>query len=151
MTFHYDRATNAVWATVDGAVVAGAAPATGPDVEAEDPAAPEPASVSFPGTIGKALGGEDWTPGDASVQAAGEGNGVWALTGNLPAGEYEFKAAIDGGWDINYGLDGEPNGAEHPAGARQPTSTVTFRYDAITNAVWAEVAGQVVAGEAPAE
>ena len=96
------------------------------------------------------MGGEDWTPGDASVQAAGEGNGVWALTGNLPAGEYEFKAAIDGGWDINYGLGGEPNGPNIPLVLDSP-ATVTFRYDASTNAVWAEVAGQVVAGEAPAE
>ncbi|MBE2237340.1 MAG: hypothetical protein IAE81_06110, partial [Caldilineaceae bacterium] len=109
-----------------------------------------PTSVSFPGTIGAALGGADWAPDDPAVQATGEEGGVWALTGNLEAGEYEFKAALDRAWDVNYGLGGELNGPNIPLVLDSP-ATVTFRYDAATHAVWAEVAGEVVAGEAPAE
>ena len=155
VTFHYDRASNAVWATVDGVVVAGAEPAAGSDEPTTDtdggdlPAA-APESVSFPGTIGAALGGADWAPDDAAVQATGEEGGIWALIGNLETGEYEFKAAIDGAWDVNYGLGGELNGPNIPLVLDSP-ATVTFRYDATTNAVWAEIAGEVVAGEAPAE
>jgi len=109
-----------------------------------------PQSVSFPGTIGSALGGADWAPDDPAVQATGEGLGVWALVADLPAGEYEFKVAINGSWDENYGLGGERNGPNIPLRLDSP-ATVTFRYDAATHAVWAEIAGEVVAGEAPNE
>ncbi|MCB9122941.1 MAG: hypothetical protein H6643_00265 [Caldilineaceae bacterium] len=34
---------------------------------------------------------------------------------------------------------------------RSFSPAVTFRYDAAHRAVWAEIAGQVVAGEAPGE
>jgi hypothetical protein len=116
--------------------------------EAAEPVAPE--SVSFPGTIGAALGGADWAPDDAAVQATGEGLGVWSLVAELPAGDYEFKAALNGAWDENYGLDGEPGGANIPL-SLAADAEVTFRYDAATHAVWAEVMGEVVAGATPAE
>ncbi|MCS6825834.1 MAG: DUF3372 domain-containing protein, partial [Caldilinea sp.] len=109
---------------------------------------PAPQSVSFPGTIGSALGGADWAPDDPAVQATGEGLGVWSLVADLPTGEYEFKVAINGSWDENYGLGGERNGPNIPLRLDSP-ATVTFRYDATTHAVWAEVAGEVVAGAAP--
>jgi alpha-amylase len=49
------------------------------------------------------------------VQAVGEGLGVWSLVAELPAaGDYEFKAALNGAWDENYGLDGEAGGANIP-------------------------------------
>lgn len=147
VTFHYDRATNAVWTTVDGEVVAGSEPGS---AAPQPTGAAPPNSVSFPGTIGSALGGSDWAPDDPAVQATGEGDGVWSLTGELPAGDYEFKAAIDGSWAINYGLGGVKDGPNIPLSLDHP-AIVTFRYDAITNAVWAEVAGEVVAGAAPTE
>lgn len=148
VTFHYDRATNAVWATVDGAVVAGSEPGAAAPEESSEPVAP--ASVSFPGTIGAALGGADWAPDDPAVQATGEGLGVWSLVATLPAGDYEFKVALNGSWDENYGLDGEPGGANIPL-SLAADAEVTFRYDAATHAVWAEVDGVVVAGAPPAE
>ncbi|MBP8292285.1 MAG: hypothetical protein KAX65_05900, partial [Caldilineaceae bacterium] len=147
VTFHYDRATSAVWATVAGAVVAG----TEPGALAPAPSEPAaPASVSFPGTIGAALGGADWAPDDAAVQAADQGDGTWTLTGDLPAGSYEFKAAINGTWDENYGVDGAAGGDNIPL-TLADAAAVTFHYDRTTNAVWATVAGTVVAGAAPAE
>ena len=111
---------------------------------------PAPEAVSFPGTIGAALGGADWAPDDPAVQATGEGLGVWSLVATLPAGDYEFKAAINGSWDENYGLDGEAGGANIPL-SLAADAEVTFRYDAATHAVWAEVDGVVVAGAPPAE
>jgi pullulanase len=147
VTLHYDRTTNAVWATVDGQVVTGSEPGDVSDAETA-PVAPE--SVSFPGTIGVALGGADWAPDDPAVQAVGEGLGVWSLVAELPAGDYEFKAALNGAWDENYGLDGEAGGANILL-TLVADAEVTFRYDAATHAVWAEVMGEVVAGTAPAE
>ena len=111
---------------------------------------PAPAAVSFPGTIGAALGGADWAPDDAAVQAADQGDGTWTLTGSLPAGDYEFKAAINGSWDENYGLDGEAGGANIPL-TLAADAEVTFHYDRGTNAVWATVDGAVVAGAEPGE
>lgn len=132
---------------MDGEVVAGSEPGS---AAPQPTGAAPPNSVSFPGTIGSALGGSDWAPDDPAVQATGEGDGVWSLTGELPAGDYEFKAAIDGSWAINYGLGGVKDGPNIPLSLDHP-AIVTFRYDAITNAVWAEVAGEVVAGAAPTE
>ena len=46
---------------------------------------------------------------------------------DLPAGSYEFKAAINGSWSENYGLGGAASGSNivlnHDGG------TATFRYD----------------------
>jgi hypothetical protein len=128
-------------------VVTGSEPGDVSDAETA-PVAPE--SVSFPGTIGVALGGADWAPDDPAVQAVGEGLGVWSLVAELPAGDYEFKAALNGAWDENYGLDGEAGGANILL-TLVADAEVTFRYDAATHAVWAEVMGEVVAGTAPAE
>ena len=50
---------------------------------------------------------------------------------DLPAGRYEYKAALNGNWDENYGADGARNGSnivlDHPGGS------VTFRYDNATH------------------
>ena len=96
------------------------------------------------------MGGADWAPDDAAVQAADQGDGIWTLTGDLPAGSYEFKAAINGAWDENYGLDGAAGGDNIPL-TLAADAEVTFHYDRATNAVWATVDGAVVAGAAPAE
>src|SRR5690606_32040072 len=109
---------------------------------------PAPDSVSFPGTIGAALGGADWAPDDAAVQAVDQGDGTWTLTSTLPAGAYEFKAAINDTWDENYGLDGAAGGDNIPL-TLDADAEVTFHYDRATNAVWATVDGEVVAGAEP--
>lgn len=56
---------------------------------------------------------------------------IWRLTVDLPAGRYDYKAALNGNWDENYGADGVRNGSnivlDHPGGS------VTFRYDNATH------------------
>ena len=65
---------------------------------------------------------------------------IWRLTADLPAGKYEYKAALNGGWDENYGADGQFNGQnivlDHPGGP------VTFRYDNSTHLLSAVYASQ---------
>ncbi|HQY92438.1 hypothetical protein, partial [Caldilinea sp.] len=80
---------------------------------------------------------------------SGKSNFVDLLATSAPNAVF-VPAGIDGAWDVNYGLGGELNGPNIPLVLDSP-ATVTFRYDATTNAVWAEIAGEVVAGEAPAE
>jgi pullulanase-type alpha-1,6-glucosidase len=109
---------------------------------------PAPESVGFPGTIGAALGGADWTPDDPAVAATDQGDGRWTLVATLPAGSYEFKAAINGSWDENYGAGGVAGGDNLPL-VLDAESEVTFVYDRATNAVYALVGDEVVAGERP--
>ncbi|MBP8107573.1 MAG: alpha amylase N-terminal ig-like domain-containing protein [Caldilineaceae bacterium] len=115
----------------------------------ETPAAPTdrslPTSVSFPGNYVPLIGGAEWAPDDAAIQAADEdGDGIWTLTVELPGGEYEFKAALNGSWDENYGADGELGGANLSLTVPGEGASVTFSYDQATNLVSAEVAEPVV-------
>jgi hypothetical protein len=60
---------------------------------------------------------------------------TWKLTADLPAGRYEFKAAVNGSWDENYGQGGARNGTNivlnHDGGQ------VTFRYSHSTHVITA--------------
>lgn len=108
-----------------------------------------PVSVSFPGTIGSALGGADWAPEDAAVAATDAGDGTWTLTATLPAGSCEFKPAINNSWNENYGAGGVVGGDNIPLTLDAETE-VTFVYERATNAVFALSAGdEVIAGERP--
>ena len=100
-----------------------------------------PTSVSFPGNYAPEIGGAEWEPADPAVQAADEdGDGVWTLTVELPGGAYEFKAAINGSWDENYGQNGEAGGANLTVTVPDAGGLVTFRYSRADNQVSAEVA-----------
>ncbi|MGL4648919.1 MAG: alpha-1,6-glucosidase domain-containing protein, partial [Caldilineaceae bacterium] len=122
-----------------------AAVAAAAEVAADRPA---PEAVSFPGTIGSALNGADWAPEDAAVAATDAGDGTWRLTGTLPAGSYEFKAAINNSWDENYGAGGAAGGDNIPLVLDAETE-VTFVYERATNAVYVLVGDEVIAGERP--
>ncbi len=63
-----------------------------------------------------------------SATANTPGDDVWQGTFSLPAGNYEYKAALNNSWDENYGLHGQPNGSNVPLDL--PSSTnVKFYYD----------------------
>ena len=55
-------------------------------------------------------------------------DGLYRLTVELPAGEYEFKVALDGDWTVNYGSDGAQDGPNYTL-SLDSDSTVTFTYD----------------------
>jgi glycosidase len=93
---------------------------------------PQPDSVTVAGSLNSELGCGAWDPACAgAAMTLDPADKVWRLTVNLPKGTYEFKAALNGGWDENYGAGGALNGSnivlEHPGGA------VTFRYDHTTH------------------
>lgn len=95
--------------------------------------AQQPKAVSAVGSMGLALGCEDnWLPAcDQAQLTLDPATLVWELSvADLPAGNYEFKAAPNRSWDFNYGADGVLNGANvtymHDGGS------VTFRYDHFT-------------------
>jgi len=56
------------------------------------------------------------------------GDDVWQGTWVLPAGSWEYKAALNDAWDENYGLGGVPGGANIPLNLGA-TTMVKFYYD----------------------
>jgi len=109
VTFLYDHATNVISAAVAGQ---------------------QPAAVSVPGSLNSELGcAGDWMPDCPQTQLALDpADGIWKLSvPNLAAGNYEFKAAINGSWAENYGLGGAANGSN--IALKHDGGPVTFRYD----------------------
>ena len=46
-----------------------------------------------------------------------------------PAGAYEYKVALNGSWDVNYGLHAQQNGPNIPLATTASPQSVTFYYD----------------------
>jgi glucan 1,4-alpha-glucosidase len=96
---------------------------------------PDPTSVTIAGSLQSEAGcGGDWDPGCAATHLTYDaGDDVWQGTWTLPAGGYEYKAALNNAWDENYGLHAVSNGANIPLAA--PGGPVKFYYDHETH--WA--------------
>ena len=107
---------------------------------------PQPSAVSVPGNFDAEVGCPgDWQPDCAQMQLTRRSNDdVWSITLTLPAGCYEYKAALDKSWDVNYGkgaVRGRPEHSDHGAGRRQE---VTFYYDNATHWVTDDVNSLIV-------
>ena len=85
--------------------------------------------VNLPGSYQSLAGcGADWDPAcEATAMVEGD-DGLYTLTAEIPAGDYEFKVALDGDWTVNYGSDGVLEGPNY-ALSLAADSTVTFVYD----------------------
>ncbi len=105
-------------------------------VSARGGAAAQPDEVALPGTVNSAMGcGEDWAPAcDQAQMVLDPATSTWSITVDLPAGDYQYKIAIDRSWDLNYGAGGVPNGPNITL-SLTADSTVTFTYDDATHLV----------------
>jgi hypothetical protein len=103
---------------------------------AKSGAAAQPDEVSLPGTVNSVMGcGEDWAPWcDQAQMNLDETTKLWSITVALPAGDYEYKIAINRSWDENYGAGGLKDGPNIPLTLTKD-STVTFTYDNSTRLV----------------
>ena len=100
-------------------------------VLAEEDAQPE--TVAIPGTVGSAIGCSDWNPAcEAGFLTFDESAGIWWGEFELPAGNYEYKVALNGSWDKNYGLGGVRDGPNIPLELVEDR-VVTFFYDHATH------------------
>ena len=105
---------------------------------AVDGVVPEPPTeltVSAPGSWNATQGCPgDWQPGCANVVLAHQGGNVYSSTFTIPEGNYEFKIAINGSWDENYGVGGVRDGGNMAftvtAATPQP---IRFTYDHATH------------------
>jgi Ca2+-binding RTX toxin-like protein len=93
-------------------------------------AATQPSSVTVVGSFQSELGcGSDWKPDCATSQLTYDAtDDVWQGTWILPAGQWEYKVALNGSWDENYGANGTFNGNNISLGLDAGT-TVKFYYD----------------------
>lgn len=114
------------------------------------PAAPFPELVVVPGTIQSVAGCDgDWQPDcEATALTYDEGNKIWSNTFDLPAGEYEYKAALNGSWELNFGQNAEPGGANIPLPLEEDTA-VTFYFD--HNTGWITTDAQSVIANVPGD
>lgn len=97
------------------------------------PATDTPNTVTIPGTIQSVLGCPgDWQPDcDLTYLTFDEEDQLWTATFTIPAGDYEYKAALNDSWDINFGLNAEPGGSNIPLSLAEETA-VTFFFDPYT-------------------
>jgi hypothetical protein len=73
-----------------------------------------------------------------------DGDGTYTfVTTELPAGSYEAKVAINESWEENYGVDGQPGGANIPFFVGASGMEVLFSYDAVTHILTITVDGAV--------
>lgn len=84
-------------------------------------------TVGLPGTLQEAVGcSGNWDPAcENTLMVLGEDDGIWQASFELPAGDYEYKVALNGTWDENYG-----------AGAARDGSNITFSLDEATTVVF---------------
>ncbi|MBD8012106.1 pullulanase-type alpha-1,6-glucosidase [Microbacterium sp. Re1] len=99
--------------------------------------------VTVPGSLNSEMGcAGDWDPACEKAKLTLRADGVWAGTFDLPAGDYDYKAAIDGSWAINYGANGVLDGpnvtVSHKGGP------ITFYFDPRTNVVQSSSEGPIV-------
>jgi hypothetical protein len=91
---------------------------------------PAPSSVTVTGSFQSESGClGDWQPDCAATHLVFDVNDyVWQNTFSIPAGNWEYKAALNDSWVENYGAGGLRNGANIPLTLAAATS-VKFYYD----------------------
>ncbi|MGW9629467.1 pullulanase-type alpha-1,6-glucosidase [Agromyces sp. NPDC055520] len=111
-------------------------------VEEEQPEQPIDL-VTVPGSHNSEMGcAGDWTPGCEAAKLTLRADGIYAGTFDVAPGDYEYKVAINGSWDVNYGANGELNGGNvaysHPGGP------ITFFWNPNTHVFSSTAEGPVV-------
>jgi len=106
----------------------------------------EPVSVTIVGSLQSELGcSGDWDPACAVTALAYDANDtVWQGSfGTLPASAYEYKAALDGSFTVNYGGGAVLNGANIPL-VLAAGQSVKFYYDDASHWVTDSVNDRIV-------
>ncbi|WP_405009455.1 pullulanase-type alpha-1,6-glucosidase [Kitasatospora sp. NBC_01539] len=127
---HRSRRARQAVATAVVLTAAGLAPV--PALAADRAATPS--AVAVAGDLDHLLGCPgDWSPDCDQAQMTRRPDGIWQLSAHLPAGAYSYKAALEKSWDVNYGLNAAPGGANIPLAVPAAGVDVTFLYDPATH------------------
>ncbi|MBO3094087.1 pullulanase-type alpha-1,6-glucosidase [Cellulomonas dongxiuzhuiae] len=112
----------------------------------EPPPDPGETPVTVPGSHNAAMGCPgDWQPGCEAARLTSTNGVVFHGTFSIPPGSYEYKVAVGGTWDENYGAGGAPGGANltYTVTGDGPQE-VTFVYDATTHQVTTSAQGPLL-------
>lgn len=153
VAFVFNTADNLLTINTDGSTEPGkigGATTAGPGAGLIDPK-PRPANIEqpnmvvIPGTIQSKLGcSGDWQPdGACTALTFIPEEDIWAGTFTIPAGEYEYKVAINGSWSENYGGAADRDGPNVSLVLSEEAS-VTFYYDHFTHWVFDSVGDKLV-------
>ena len=106
---------------------------------------PNPSSVTIVGSLQSEVGCDgDWNPGCAASHINYDAaDTVWHGSFNIPAGNWEYKAALNDSWDENYGLNASFNGANIPLNLAAGAN-VKFYYDHETHWVTDNQSSRIV-------
>src|SRR5688500_4978547 len=91
-----------------------------------------PTTVGIPGSYQPAAGcAAEWDPACPATQLRYDTNSdIWRATFSLSAaGAFEYKVALNGTWDVNYGLNAIQNGPNLPLTTSGAPQNVSFFYD----------------------
>jgi maltose/maltodextrin transport system substrate-binding protein/arabinogalactan oligomer/maltooligosaccharide transport system substrate-binding protein len=115
-------------------IAGGDVPVALPSAGGDAPPADGPQTVSIPGSLQAAVGcAADWAPDCDKTQLLYSANSdVWMNTFTVPAGDFEYKVAMNNSWDENYGGAADLDGANVKLSLAEETS-VLFIYDNKTN------------------
>ena len=104
----------------------------------------QPDNVSVPGSHNSEMGCPgDWQPDCDQAQLTRDQNDdIWKGSYTIPAGDYEYKAAINQSWDENYGVGGALAGSNIPYAATG--APITFYYDHRTHWVTSDVQNPIL-------
>ncbi|HEY9431901.1 MAG TPA: hypothetical protein VI260_10610, partial [Blastocatellia bacterium] len=76
---------------------------------------PTPTSVTIPGSLESEITNNscgDWEPACSAARLTFDADDqVWQGTFTVPAGAWEYKAALNDGWDENYGANAQRSGS----------------------------------------
>jgi pullulanase-type alpha-1,6-glucosidase len=139
-----DNSGNLSLATTS-AVVGDPAPTTSAGAAKNDRPATQPTSVTVAGTMDSELGcGADWKPDCAAAHLTYDSrDGIWKGAWQLPAGSYDYKAAINDNWTENYGAGGVSNGGNITVTVPDD-QLVHFYYDPATHWITSDVQNPIV-------
>jgi alpha-amylase len=98
---------------------------------------PQPlvSSVTIAGSLQSEIGcPADWNPACAASHLTFDTtDGLWKGTFTIAPGSYEYKAAIDDDWTVNYGAGGARDGANIALTVPDGTSSVSFTWNQETH------------------
>lgn len=91
-------------------------------------------------STGSETPGKNWDEKSVVTQMTYSENGLYTFTGNLPAGEYNYKVTLNDSWTENYGFSKYTNPQGKNDGENihiklETDSTVTFYYNDITHKI----------------
>ncbi len=91
--------------------------------------------VVLAGSIQEALGGKAWDPSGDITRMTEVSSGVFEFVAAFPKGKWEYKVAVGGTWDENYGKSGEKAGQNIPLEIGTDGTIIKFVFDYSTKQI----------------